>query len=172
MPGIDVDPIAVAGSSEKLINEAMARWYNIKEHKSDLLMADMVQWPPCAAQSFDQNTGLPTTGSSASAPSAAPATSAILNQGPELVGSSSSGNGSSAAAAPSNTQTSGTGNVAIQTGQTVQFVNKGPFSGKWILQRARFELNDGSLKTTVKFRKCLKPSDYPTLTEAGAILSD
>lgn len=156
MPGTNVDPYTVAGSSEALINEAYARWYNIREHKSDLLLADMVQWPQCTAQSFDQNTGNP----------AAPPTAAAPASSPSQVEPSSSIGGTS------DVQTSGTGNVAIQTGQTVQFANKGPFNGKWIIQRARFELNDGSLKTTVQFRKCLKPSDYPTLTSAGAVLTD
>lgn len=149
MPGTNVDPVTVAGSSEEFYNQAMARWFNIREHKSDLLMADMVQWPSCNAQSFDQSTGQSSAAPTAAAPSS-----------PSQVETSSPIGGS-------DVQTSGTGGVAIQSGQTVQFVNKGSFIGKWIIERVRFELMDGSLKTTVGFRKCLKPSDYPALTGGG-----
>lgn len=162
MPGTNVDPKTVAGSDENMINESMARWFNIREHKSDLLMADMVQWPSCPAQTFDQSTGLSATpqqiqqGAAATAAPRSPAQVEPTNVGqPSPIGGS-------------DIQTSGTGGVAIQSGQTVQFINKGSFSGKWIITSARFELNDGSLKTTVSFRKCLKPSDYPTLMAAAS----
>jgi hypothetical protein len=47
--------------------------------------------------------------------------------------------------------------VAIQSGINVEFVGKGIYNGKWIIQKEVLHITENKFVTELEFRKCIDP---------------
>ena len=52
--------------------------------------------------------------------------------------------------------------IAIESGACVNFINKGLFNGKWIIQKVTMHITENKFITEIEFRKCYDASKATT----------